>query len=155
MASDPDGDSLSYQWSVSGGTLSDDNTNPTNWTTPITAGPCAITVTASDDKGKEDTQTLDVTVQTPPSMNLPVDEVGFIEDDSDIGSLAVIVGDGGMVERDLGTHRPDGRARTGMPTSGRVSGTRDVRILVDRRCRVVVVDLPPGLGWLIGCECYG
>ena len=42
-ASDPDGDSLSYSWIVSGGSIVNPNTNPVKWTMPDTAGSYTIT----------------------------------------------------------------------------------------------------------------
>jgi len=50
-ASDPDGDSLSYQWSVTGGTIEDSSTNPIKWTTPNTAGNYNLTVIVDDGNG--------------------------------------------------------------------------------------------------------
>ncbi|MBA7584640.1 hypothetical protein ES708_26597 [subsurface metagenome] len=52
-ASDPDGDSLTYDWSVTGGTMDDDTANPMKWTTPPEPGLYTITATVSDGKGGE------------------------------------------------------------------------------------------------------
>jgi hypothetical protein len=81
-ATDPDGDSLSYQWSVAGGTIEDSSTNPIKWTTPNTPGDYDITVEASDGNGGTATKTETVTVLLNiVSANLPlvVAEGGYIE----------------------------------------------------------------------------
>ena len=61
-ASDPDGDPLSYKWSVDGGILSDPDTNPTKWDTgfPETYH---LTVEVSDGKGGKATKTRAVRVE--------------------------------------------------------------------------------------------
>ena len=69
-ASDPDGDSLSYHWSVSGGSLANPNANPTWWTMPNTPGNYGITVTVDDGNGGQDQKTETVEVLAFPSVNL-------------------------------------------------------------------------------------
>jgi hypothetical protein len=49
-ASDPDGDTLSYEWSATGGTISGSGSS-VSWTAPNTAGTYTITVTVSDGHG--------------------------------------------------------------------------------------------------------
>ncbi|GAG95528.1 unnamed protein product, partial [marine sediment metagenome] len=61
-ASDPDGDSLTYNWSVTGGTIDDIHAQNINWATPSYYGPCTISVTVSDGKGGEDNKSTDVFV---------------------------------------------------------------------------------------------
>ncbi len=61
-ASDPDGDSLTYDWSVTGGTIDDIHAQNINWTTPSTYGNYTISVTVSDGKGGEDSKSADVDV---------------------------------------------------------------------------------------------
>ncbi len=61
-ASDPDGDSLTYNWSVSGGTIDDIHAQNINWTTPSTYGNNTISVTVSDGKGGEDSKSVDIYV---------------------------------------------------------------------------------------------
>jgi len=61
-ASDPDGDSLSYHWSVAGGTIEDSSANPIKWTTPNTAGNYDLTVIVDDGKGGTTTKTETVEV---------------------------------------------------------------------------------------------
>jgi hypothetical protein len=50
-AMDPDGDKMSYSWSVSGGSIVDGTANPARWNAPGTPGDYKIAVTISDDKG--------------------------------------------------------------------------------------------------------
>ena len=60
--SDPDGDSLSYQWSVTGGTIENSSANSIKWTTPNTAGNYNLTVIVDDGKGGTATKTETVEV---------------------------------------------------------------------------------------------
>jgi hypothetical protein len=50
QASDADGDTLTYQWSADGGTITGEGSTIT-WTAPSTSGNYTITVTASDGQG--------------------------------------------------------------------------------------------------------
>ncbi|MCG2789465.1 MAG: PKD domain-containing protein [Actinomycetia bacterium] len=81
-ATDPDGDTLTYKWTTSGGTINDDSTNPMKWTTPGSAGSYTITLKVTDGKGGEATQSKDVSVETA-VVNLDVPKVntegGYIE----------------------------------------------------------------------------
>jgi hypothetical protein len=64
-ASDPDGDSLTYNWTVTGGTIENthvENINWTNWTTPSECGDYKVTVTVSDGKGGENSKSEDIYV---------------------------------------------------------------------------------------------
>ena len=61
-ASDPDGDSLTYNWTVTGGTIDDTSAQNINWTTPSTYGNYIISVTVSDGKGGEDSKSEDIYV---------------------------------------------------------------------------------------------
>jgi hypothetical protein len=61
-ASDPDGDSLTYNWTVTGGTIDNPHATNINWTTPSTCGNYRITVTVSDGKGGEDSKSEDIYV---------------------------------------------------------------------------------------------
>lgn len=61
-ASDPDGDSLTYNWSVTGGTIDNIHAQNINWTTPSTYGNYTISVTVSDGKGGEDNESVDIYV---------------------------------------------------------------------------------------------
>ncbi len=61
IASDPDGDKLSYSWSASGGSLREDSSLAT-WTSPDIEGEYRITITVSDDKGGTATETVNIAV---------------------------------------------------------------------------------------------
>ena len=61
-ASDPDGDTLSYLWSVTGGSLDSSTGNPVKWTMPATAGDYQVTVQIDDGNGGMDTRTETVEV---------------------------------------------------------------------------------------------
>ena len=78
VATDPDGDILSYSWSVTGGSIENSLVNPMAWTAPDTAGYCDITVVVNDGRGGTDSMTVPVEVM---EMNQPpiVSEI-FIEE---------------------------------------------------------------------------
>lgn len=61
IASDPDGDNLSYIWSVSGGNISGESSVVT-WTAPNTFGTYFIAVTVSDGRGGEATEDISIVV---------------------------------------------------------------------------------------------
>ncbi len=50
-ASDPDGDTLSFSWSVTGGNIPNPTVNPATWNTPSSSGYYTITVTVNDGRG--------------------------------------------------------------------------------------------------------
>lgn len=78
-ATDPDGDSLSYSWSVTGGTLDNPGSDSVKWTMPDTAGSYNITVTVDDGNGGEAGKTETVIVLAFPSVELPqIPGGGFI-----------------------------------------------------------------------------
>lgn len=60
-ASDPDEDELSYAWSVDGGDITGEG-SVGNWVTPAEGGTYTITVTVSDGRGGQDTESLDIKV---------------------------------------------------------------------------------------------
>ena len=64
-ATDPDGDILKYQWSVTGGSIYDEDVNPMEWKTPAIPGFYNITVTVDDGKGGTDSMTETVEVREP------------------------------------------------------------------------------------------
>ncbi len=87
VATDPDGDDLTYKWTVSGGSIANDAVNPMQWTAPAANGNYTITVVVKDGNGGEDSKDKDVTVDIPlpPAVameNLPivVAEGGYIEE---------------------------------------------------------------------------
>ena len=79
VATDPDGDILSYSWSVTGGSIENSLVNPMVWTAPDTAGNYYITVVVDDGRGGTDSKTVPVEVM---EMNQPpvVSEI-FIEEE--------------------------------------------------------------------------
>ena len=65
-ASDPNGDALTYQWTVSGGAISGEGSTVT-WVAPTAEGTYTINVTASDGKGGTTSDSLTISVvNTPP-----------------------------------------------------------------------------------------
>ncbi|MFW6125695.1 MAG: helical backbone metal receptor [Chloroflexota bacterium] len=64
VASDPDGDTLTYSWSADDGTISGVGSQ-VNWIAPGDAGTYAITVTVSDGQGEEVHETCYVVVAAP------------------------------------------------------------------------------------------
>jgi flagellar basal body-associated protein FliL len=83
-ASDPDGDTLTYQWSVTGGPVYDEDVNPMEWTTPAAPGFYNITVTVDDGNGGTDSLTESVEVKEtndPPiagSITITEKKTGYI-----------------------------------------------------------------------------
>ena len=71
-ASDPDGDSLTYAWTVSGGSINNAAANPMKWT-PASAGDYTIQVKVTDGKGGEATKlrTVSVSPLLIKSMDVP------------------------------------------------------------------------------------
>ena len=64
VASDPDGDELSYQWVATKGNISGQGSTVT-WTAPSTCGDYVITVTATDGKDGEASRELTIEVKKP------------------------------------------------------------------------------------------
>jgi len=60
-ASDPDGDTLTYSWNKTGGTVSGSGSSVT-WTAPSSEGTYTITCTISDGNGGTDQKSVNVTV---------------------------------------------------------------------------------------------
>jgi hypothetical protein len=84
-ASDPDGDSLSYEWTVNGGVLKGSEANPVKWTTPDIAGTYNISLTVSDGKGGEVTKVIDVVVKSASisaALSKVESEVGCVRNDN-------------------------------------------------------------------------
>ena len=95
IASDPDGDSLSYQWSVTGGSILDDTSNPMKWTTSA-PGDYEVTVIVEDGKGGTDTKTETVSFGSLPVSSLSKSEWGHIIKDDSIcrnSTCKIMVGD--------------------------------------------------------------
>jgi len=80
-ATDIDGDSISYSWSVDGGSLNNPNVNPVKWTMPGNAGNYSIKVTVDDGNGGQDEKTETVEVLALPSVSLhQIPGGGFIQE---------------------------------------------------------------------------
>jgi hypothetical protein len=62
VASDPDGDTLSYEWAVSGGAIAGSGSNVT-WEAPAAEGTYNVRVTVSDGQGGTDSAQCDITVE--------------------------------------------------------------------------------------------
>jgi hypothetical protein len=62
IASDPNGDSLSYAWSANGGAITGTGSTAT-WTAPATEGTYSVTVTVSDGRGGIDSESCNITVE--------------------------------------------------------------------------------------------
>jgi hypothetical protein len=74
---DPDGDTLTYNWTVSsgGGSINLDTSNPMKWTTPAAAGDYSIQVKVKDGKGGEATESKTVSVNLPAALNMTVPKI--------------------------------------------------------------------------------
>jgi len=95
IASDPDGDTLSYKWSVTGGSILDDTSNPMKWTAPA-PGDYDVTVIVDDGKGGTDTKTETVSFGSLAIAPLLKSEWGHIIKDDSIcrnGTCKILVGD--------------------------------------------------------------
>jgi len=69
IASDPDGDALSYGWTATGGAISGIG-NTITWAAPTTEGTYTISVTVNDGKGKMVSDNLTIAViNTPPEVS--------------------------------------------------------------------------------------
>jgi hypothetical protein len=68
MASDPDGDAITYEWFVPKGRISGEGSRVT-WTAPATPGAYTISVAVADGSGVEATMTITLSVMP---NNLPV-----------------------------------------------------------------------------------
>ncbi len=89
---EPNGGSVTYSWSVSGGNLANPNTNPVKWTIPATEGVYQITVEVDDGKRGSDSRTKSVEVLPmlgPPiaAMEIPIiySEGGWVREDGFVG----------------------------------------------------------------------
>ena len=80
VASDPDGDELTYQWTATDGKISGQGSTVT-WTAPNTPGTYAITVKVTDGRGGEATmqQTIDVMVNHPPTIESLAAQLQVVE----------------------------------------------------------------------------
>lgn len=98
VAADPDGDSLTYQWSAEDGTLSNSGTNPTKWKTPSSEGYYDLTVIVNDGRGGIDNFTKDIHVEMrvlhmPISKEIHPSDIGYIVYPSGVNTTELIIGD--------------------------------------------------------------
>jgi hypothetical protein len=82
-ATDPDGDNLTYAWTVNGGSINNAAANPMKWTTPGAVGDYTIQVQVTDGRGGQATMSKTVSVSPVAvlSMNVPkvTGEGGWLE----------------------------------------------------------------------------
>jgi outer membrane protein OmpA-like peptidoglycan-associated protein len=76
-ATDPDGDTLTYRWSVSAGSLSDRSSARVPWTAPPQEGTVVATVEVEDGRGARATDAVTLTVTAPKSATPPRVYVDF------------------------------------------------------------------------------
>ncbi|MEN6521843.1 MAG: PA14 domain-containing protein [Armatimonadota bacterium] len=62
VATDPDGDELTYSWSASGGSIQSSTGNTAVWKAPSTADGCTVTVSVSDGNNPAVTKSVAITV---------------------------------------------------------------------------------------------
>ncbi|MBS1820208.1 MAG: OmpA family protein [Acidobacteria bacterium] len=74
---DPDGDTLTYRWSVPSGTLANPSDRQTQWTAPQQEGPVQATVTVNDGKGGTASANVTIQVTKPPVKNYTFEDVHF------------------------------------------------------------------------------
>ena len=74
VATDPDGDRLSYEWSTSAGTVRKSTSNPMFWTTPASAGTYEIRVTVNDGNNGVATKAKNVGVKQEERPTEPPEE---------------------------------------------------------------------------------
>ena len=78
VAQDPDGDSLTYRWTTTGGTLQNPADRQTILTAPMQEGPIQATVTVSDGKGGTASASTTIQVIRPaPVVELTFEDVYF------------------------------------------------------------------------------
>jgi hypothetical protein len=86
LATDPDGDSLTYSWTATSGTISvSESGSSINWTSPSTTGTYTITCTVSDGKGGSDTKNVNIIVAVVGGVKLWTRQLGTASDDYGYG----------------------------------------------------------------------
>ncbi|MEQ1911991.1 MAG: OmpA family protein, partial [Vicinamibacterales bacterium] len=85
VAQDPDGDTLTYRWTVPSGTLQNPSDRQTIWTAPNQEGPVQATVTVNDGKGGTASANTTIQVVRPaPIVELTFEDVYFDFDRSSL-----------------------------------------------------------------------
>ena len=74
---DPDGDALTYRWTVPSGTLATPSDRQTLWTAPQQEGPVQATVTVNDGKGGTASANVTIQVTRPPVKTYTFEDVHF------------------------------------------------------------------------------
>lgn len=101
IAVDPDGDSLTYKWTVTGGMVSDDTANPMVWTAPNIEGNYGVSVMVEDQDGEWDARIEWVDVMYRQiemsallSMDFPIvpSESGWIERNGEVYNNSDVYG---------------------------------------------------------------
>ena len=95
VATDPDGDTLTYTWSAPAGTFSNPNGLNTTWTAPQQPGTYPLTVTVNDGRGGMATGTVNVTVMARPVITF--DDVHFDFDRSALRPDAIMILDAAVM----------------------------------------------------------
>jgi len=90
-AQDPDGDPLTYLWTVNTGFLTSPNTRQTHWTAPSTPGVVPVTVTVTDGKGGTARALANVTVVQPQLREFLFEDMPFDFDRDTLRTAALRV----------------------------------------------------------------
>ena len=77
VASDPDGDRLTYRWNAAAGMLGDAMAPQTPWTAPTEDGPIPITVMVSDTRGGTASDAVTLYVLKPAAKEIVFEDVHF------------------------------------------------------------------------------
>ena len=77
QAQDPDGDALTYRWSAAAGSFADPTASETAWTAPDDEGPVPVTVSVSDGRGGEASDSVTVQVVRPAVREFVFEDVHF------------------------------------------------------------------------------
>jgi len=76
IAEDPDGDNLSFEWSVTGGWIDGIYDNPTVWNTPDSGGTYVLTASVDDGNGGTDSYTKSVFISETQLVMPPLETTG-------------------------------------------------------------------------------
>jgi hypothetical protein len=123
IASDPDGDTLTYSWSMSGGSKSGTGSTIT-WIAPVGGGTFTVTVTVDDGNGGTASEDVEISVvvptptpsptptlaPTPTPTSAPIPADGTIDIKSNPAGAKVYIdgSDTGSITPYIATHVPEG-----------------------------------------------